>query len=117
MTRQIPRERRVATRSQTEGAAVMCLPNEEQACIVVDISPVGAKLCTSRPRVPQRFNLRYVGKLFGCEVAWQSDTEIGVSFCEPWTEGDEASPTTELPATKSPKVGVRDLRSQIFGKR
>ena len=81
--------------------------------MMLDISSSGARLCVSSARVPDTFNLRFHGQVFGCALAWQKEMEIGVSFCDP----HESEAKAEAPApTPSQKVDVRGLRSQLFGK-
>jgi hypothetical protein len=93
--------------------AVMIVAGQESACVVLDISPLGARLCVSTVRVPRAFNLRYRGHVYGCDLVWQKEMEIGVSFCDP--HDDESKADTSSP-TPRPKVDVRNLRSQLFGK-
>ena len=94
---------------------MICLPHEELPCRVVDISMTGARLCTSRSRFPPQFNLRYLGRLFGCIVAWQHNFDVGVAFCEPRTEPEKPN-LAPLAGAAAPKIGVRELRSKLFGK-
>ena len=51
-------------------------------CTVRNLSETGAKLeVTSSLPIPQRFELAmHDGRRFACEVAWRTETEIGVHF-------------------------------------
>jgi len=51
-------------------------------CTVRNLSDTGAKLVISSSlAIPQRFELAMQdGRRFTCEVAWRSETEIGVRF-------------------------------------
>lgn len=113
MTRVEPSERRLGERSPANSTATMIVGGEESACVMLDISSSGARLCVSSARVPSTFNLRFHGRVFGCALAWQKDMEIGVSFCDP--PEDEAKAETPAP-TPTQKLDVRDLRSRLFGK-
>jgi zona occludens toxin (predicted ATPase) len=51
-------------------------------CTIRNLSETGAKLeVTSSLPIPQRFELAlHDGRRFACEVAWRTETEIGVKF-------------------------------------
>jgi hypothetical protein len=51
-------------------------------CTVRNLSETGAKLAvTSTLGIPQRFALALTdGRNFDCEIAWHTETEIGVRF-------------------------------------
>jgi zona occludens toxin (predicted ATPase) len=51
-------------------------------CTIRNLSETGAKLeVTSSLPIPQRFELAmHDGRRFACEVAWRTETEIGVRF-------------------------------------
>ena len=51
-------------------------------CTIRNLSETGAKLeVTSSLTIPQRFELAlHDGRRFACEVAWRTETEIGVKF-------------------------------------
>ncbi|WP_338722584.1 PilZ domain-containing protein [Devosia sp. XK-2] len=51
-------------------------------CTVRNLSETGAKLAvTSTLGIPQRFALTLAdGRNFDCEIAWHTETEIGVRF-------------------------------------
>ena len=51
-------------------------------CTVRNLSETGAKLeVTSSLPIPQRFELAmHDGRRFACEVAWRTETEVGVKF-------------------------------------
>lgn len=51
-------------------------------CTIRNLSETGAKLVvTSSLPIPQRFELAMNdGRSFACEVAWRTETEIGVHF-------------------------------------
>ena len=51
-------------------------------CTIRNLSESGAKLIVSSPLgIPQRFELAlHDGRKFACEMAWHTETEIGVRF-------------------------------------
>lgn len=51
-------------------------------CTVRNLSETGAKLALSSSlTIPHRFELAmHDGRQFSCEVAWRTETEIGVRF-------------------------------------
>jgi zona occludens toxin (predicted ATPase) len=51
-------------------------------CTIRNLSETGAKLLvTSSLGIPQRFELSMQdGRRFACEIAWRTETEIGVRF-------------------------------------
>lgn len=54
-------------------------------CTIRNLSETGAKLIvTSSLGIPERFGLAMAdGRRFDCEVAWRTETEIGVQFIPP----------------------------------
>ncbi len=51
-------------------------------CTIRNLSETGAKLTVTSPwGIPQRFTLAmHDGREFACDVAWRTETEIGVRF-------------------------------------
>ncbi len=51
-------------------------------CTIRNLSETGAKLSvTSSIGIPQRFDLALQdGRRFACDIAWRTETEIGVRF-------------------------------------
>jgi PilZ domain len=57
------------------------------ACMLVDISPSGAKLSIDdAAQVPETFGLRltrYGRSRFSCRIVWRNSNALGVTFAEP----------------------------------
>jgi hypothetical protein len=91
----------------------MIVGGVESPCRVLDVSSTGARLTISSVRVPQTFNLRFHGQVYGCALAWQREFEIGVTLGPAHKEVAKPAAAPEAKA----KIDIQSLRSQLFGQR
>jgi len=77
-------DRRRTMRDRILQRAAILAPNGTHPCLVLDLSPLGARLEMMGPMpAGDRFTLRFSdGRSFGCELRWAVGVRLGVEILE-----------------------------------